>query len=867
MHHAIEHPARDISAHRPGLASALRRTMASLARAVPVLLATLAILAAAVPARPAAAQSARDVAATPITSRFLVRQLRAFVGPTEAESAAIDALHERYLEKFRAELDPEITALTDSLSGRMPTKQEFDAFLRNMDRVAARIAEADDAFVASATQLVAEERRAGFERVREARERARALMGVGRLGAMMFGSGANFVDLPELLVRCEPLAERRVDYTAFLEDLSRRTLAQSRAHASSLRTGISRFFDAMQPVMAAAETRAANGKPPTDEELGQAQQAYFDAMSAVGEANRRGVRANFDMNRAALARVGEFFDEPTALDIREEVVRRVLNEGTMLPFGLGKRLDLEALGDRLARDERVPTELRARIAELVLAWRRDHVARAEAWTSVAVSRDGQQAELMGGPEDLDDGGEEAARAGMRASAEKALAQIAALIGSLAEEYTAKVELADGGERLVVRLPKKPDTGGGDDDDAGGAPAAPSWVFRGFAASGEIPQNLDSSVAVRVARVLGVEGVDPGVLDAIASKYRDDEWEPAMAPLRERIANAQQNLHSATEDGRLMTDMTRLAELRAARLEAARRLFELDERQIVALSGVLGLGADHPFALLMRLERIGAIGSRPSGNQTALLVPPSGVLASASLDGATAATIVEAARPTLASIAESMPSLLQAALERAHRMSEAEVGFSSRDQQTVVDSSQRYRETIGANQRADADLVSRLGRALEDAAQVAGGDELREKVRRARMREVHPDAYRIEDGLDREFAAVGRLPDLSPDALGAVEALRAEYEAIFDKMSEQLIAPAFDIIPGDGSPEAWRDYARRMEEIERVRFKRTEFVDKIRAALARAIGPAQAARVPGLVRESAGVEARRARMAADDPNAD
>lgn len=340
----------------------------------------------------------------------------------------------------------------------------------------------------------------------------------------------------------------------------------------------------------------------------------------------------------------------------------------------------------------------------------------------------------------------------------------------------------------------------------------------------------------------------------------------MEPIAARIARAQQSLHAAGEDGRLVTDMAKLAEVRAAREDAARRLFDLDAQLVAEVAGVLGVNADHPFALLMRLERLVALGSRPGGGQTALLAPPAVVLEGAELDPAVARTVAEAAAPELRRLADEMPALLLASLARAQRMAEAEAGFASRDSQTIETSSRRYTETIAECQRVDADLLARVGRILEDAALLAGGEELKSSIRRSRLRAVHPDVYRVEDGLERQFAAIERMGGLSPDAIGAVEAIRAEYDAIYDKLSEQMIAPAFDNIAGDGSPEAWRDYARRMEAIEKVRFQRREFVEKIRNALVRGLGPEQAAKVPGLVRATRGVEERRESLKLDDPNA-
>jgi hypothetical protein len=53
-----------------------------------------------------------------------------------------------------------------SMSGGQPTKDQFEKFLRDLERIQAKLADADNQFLASATELVAESRRGGMQRVR-----------------------------------------------------------------------------------------------------------------------------------------------------------------------------------------------------------------------------------------------------------------------------------------------------------------------------------------------------------------------------------------------------------------------------------------------------------------------------------------------------------------------------------------------------------------------------------------------------------------------------------------------------------------------------------------------------------------------------
>ena len=59
-------------------------------------------------------------------------------------------------------------------------------------------------------------------------------------------------------------------------------------------------------------------------------------------------------------------------------------------------------------------------------------------------------------------------------------------------------------------------------------------------------------------------------------------------------------------------------------------------------------------------------------------------------------------------------------------------------------------------------------------------------------------------------------------------------------------PAFQGFPGDGSAEAFQDYAKRQAEVEKVRFQRKELTEKSLNQLRRTLGSTLSAKVPGLV---------------------
>ena len=69
-------------------------------------------------ARVAEAQGYREIVGGPLTTKRFERLARVYLQPTDAEMSALDRLHERYLERFRNEIDPEIKRIAES--GKRP---------------------------------------------------------------------------------------------------------------------------------------------------------------------------------------------------------------------------------------------------------------------------------------------------------------------------------------------------------------------------------------------------------------------------------------------------------------------------------------------------------------------------------------------------------------------------------------------------------------------------------------------------------------------------------------------------------------------------------------------------------------------------
>jgi hypothetical protein len=228
----------------------------------------------------ALAQGTRDIAGGPMSTRTFERLLQAFLQPTDEESRVLDRLHERYLDRFRAEIDPELAAFMDrSMNAAERPGAELQRQLRDVERIATRIAELDTAFFNGALEVLSEPSRVGFARVRAARERQRLLSGMSRFAPLAIGSGTTFVDVVDVVARpryMDGLApEARAQLVSFLAAQESRLLAQARVVHGEAVGALAEWY--------ALSSAIAEPQGVLDD--GQAAEAKEDAVPATPDAN------------------------------------------------------------------------------------------------------------------------------------------------------------------------------------------------------------------------------------------------------------------------------------------------------------------------------------------------------------------------------------------------------------------------------------------------------------------------------------------------------------------------------------------------------------------------------------------------------
>jgi|GEM_PF-1781035 len=804
------------------------------------------------------AQSSRDIVGGPITTQRLEQFLNAYVCPTDAEATAIDRLHESYLDRYRAEIEPEATALMSSMNGRQPSKDEYEKFMRSLDRMQDKIAEADNQFLASAIELLAESRRGGMQRVREARERQRLLSGLVQFAPMMLGGGAGFIDLPARAIRDEYFSkvstENREAFDAVLRSQESRTLGQAREYNSEVRKALVGFFDVMMSMQESAQA-AAQAVDPNNPESFQAmevqQRAMMEKITALGAEVRKTVQSNFQANRAGAAALAALLPEDSGVLLRLDVADAAVNS---VGFGGGRgslsRTRMRSLGGRIDRDPDLTPEVKVEIANILKAWRRDQAQASEKLAEAMLD-----APLSAGMFSVAESETvSAARRQYRDVGNATLKQIASKLLDHASRYVLSSTgyEEDGTEVELYRVVSAPKA----EDDASEATALNDARLRSAFLEGSAGQAIDAMTAddvVRIAQMIGIDSSSQAVIEAVVDGWKSAQWDAQIAPLAARMVEVARRRMTTDDTGMLRYDEALAREFESLRTHVATLAFELDEKLYVDLASALGLAADDALFVLLRLERTDVAVSRSdmrgAGAGAGVPLPLSRNLARAKVDPAVVRTVLEGAKAEFAALASSLAARVQERLELTHRKHAAERVFATRDQAAVERASRDYGELMlkaGQSDRAFGELLTKT---FVDAFNTHANDAmLARDFRRAVLASAYPEVYKRADNAQVQLDAAQMLSGLSEDQRARITALAAEYSVVFEKFSDEMVMPADQPMTGVADEATWAEYQKRAEKVEKARFNRTERTEKALAELRRILGAENAALVPGLVKD-------------------
>jgi len=821
-----------------------------------LLLGVLVALAFAPAARVADAQSSRSIVGGPLTTSRLERLAALLLRAPDAEMQAVDRLHEAYLDRFRAELDPELRETFRSAQGVGEDGREFEQLLKRIDRMSVRIGEADDAFFAAAAAAVAEPRRAGLQRIKEARERQRLTGGYAGFSTMMVGNGTAFVDFVDVLARGRysgaVAPEQLAELDALLATQGSRLTAQARTFATEARSGMLAYFNLSRQMIEPGDGAAddpgdgARAAEERRERIGR-------ELGEAGKGLRKVVRLNHGENKAAAAQLKPMLAPLVYEEFREELALRALG-ATVFTY-LDVMPQLAGAVRRIREDPRLPDGSTEALDEAEAAWRGGRATVFDGFLALldeteAPSRLMQYAaaeDTANVPEDAQAFSAKCGRA--RAELERLdrefAGQLVAILGARSEVYFEEVPPPDGvddggGPRYAVKAT----------DEDGGPDAAEleQGSYSGRSESGA-PAPIAREAVLQALELAGLDA-DLALVETVYDSWRSDTWDarlPALIEAKDAMQSAAYGV--GMDDFAVVYDPTKFAAWRDASIAVANAVAEAHGALIANLAGALGRPADEPALLLLRLreaERLRFFAFSSVMRQANPTIPSVHWL----LVGARARP--DEVRAVLSDGAEEWSAIAGSVREievRIEALSYDLVRLQSeidrRGGQSTAADSARWSSITKEKWRIVDDLRARLVRRIEESlAKAVTEPDRRAAFARALQRQVYPDFSEAGDSAERQLDEAASIDGLSDDERARIDAMRAEYLAVFDGLTARMIDAARKWDEKALADEAVSEDTL-LEEIERLRLDRKERTDKVRGELRRLLGPERAARVRGL----------------------
>lgn len=792
----------------------------------------------------ALAQSVRGLVGGPLTTARFERLAGLYLRVTDEEMQSLDRLHESYLDRFRAEIEPAITAMSVEMQVADPDERQFEELLRRLDRVGVRIGEADGAFFGAAAELVGEAQRGGVARMRAARERQRQLGGIASMATMTLGNGTSFVDLLDVLAR-ERFAgavpeESRARLDAFVQSQGERLGAQARAYAVQARATFVAWF--------ASSKRSEEGREPGGVD-----------PAAAGKGLMKAVRLNHEANRAACAQLEGVLAPLALASFREELALRAIGSGVFLYLGSWISSELSDTVRRVRKEPSLGPEAQAALDDAETAWR---AGRAKVLDGFLAMLDEKEvpSHLMQYAM-LDEGvPAQAELAELQAEVERAgqaldalsrgfTERLVAILGERADAYFR--EVAPGPGAPAEQGPRfEPRTAELAGDDAAAEPEA-----------GDVPATFDPGESTPVSEALVIQSLalagveaDPALVETVYESWRSAKWDKSVEPLNRAYAEAARGAQGFDDDG-VRYEPSRFGAMRDAGLAVVAAVAESHGALVADLSGALGRPVEDPGFMLLRLwelERLrGADGSVVMRGDNPMMPGVHRVLLLAGASPDEVRAILSDRPEEWRSIASEVRAVEARIVESSHQLLRLQAEIDARGGATTEQDSRRW-TALSEERTAAVDAVrDRLCRRIEESLAATVADPERRRVfTRALARQVYPDFFGPGDSAESALDAAARTGGLDDDQRARIDAMRAEYLAVFDDLSERMIAAArrstagAAAAPGDDAER----YAASMEESARLRLDRTERTNKVLAELRRILGPERASRVPGLVRK-------------------
>ena len=253
-------------------------------------------------------------------------------------------------------------------------------------------------------------------------------------------------------------------------------------------------------------------------------------------------------------------------------------------------------------------------------------------------------------------------------------------------------------------------------------------------------------------------------------------------------------------------------------------------------------------MLLRLAPLGRLsaGVAADGDELEPHTPsPARVLELGEATPAEVAAILAASKDEWSALVAAIRPALETMAVLDERESQLQLkSASNHDVASVKEYTKQYEAVAKERSALQRSVREQLGTVYDAACRKAVQDPDRlDALLRARTRATFPGIYSAQESAESVLTKSLAIRDLDEGLRAQVEALRAEYIAVFDNLCEQIVA--LQQKASELGDDNWTEYTRQMEAVDNLRFQRSERTAKALSELRRLLGAERVARVPGL----------------------
>ena len=837
--------------------------------AIPVLLLLALATAVLLPASPARGQGTSNTLPDPIGGQDLAAYaLRLEL--SDQQRLAIDRFHDQYLVDFETLRDGAIETFLEESGNLMrtfmfaPDSKRVKSAINDLNRLMSRIKALDDALFDQMLSVLSEEQAGAMPRVRQMRERARYRSGLVRF--IGFANAGAQVDLGVILDEID-LAPG--DRTA-VDPLAAHYEMQLTADLRELYQETQRMFLALVEEVEAMN--AARNQPGPGARRGGMFRSIRDMWAELGKGVMSDAASISTLNRRTNRIFGEALSEQAADSLTEAYYEKAYPDVARGIARVLPRYDAALRLDGLGAEKRSMIE----VGRDGLRGRHDRLAEQmidlteEIRKAGAIMRFGS-GERLPAEEKLD--GLQKKRDDVN---EQALGALIAMLGPvLAEDL--EHALSDGGEdetaaQVVIASPRgsgyasynaaTPRAAGGG-EGTGGAdapdPFLPGPIGTAFLRrTGDRLDLEEEQEAILESlhfdylddyETLRTERIQP-ILDAAGSMWAMDPESggikpPAAASIDELFTMRRETMAAIlARDEAFFADIelavlaeddeTRRARMPGVRLARQREVYRHDRSGAGGGSVTIRMGSS--------FRGLAGGGSREAAIDLVKLVEAQHL---GSDEMPAARRVLDGYEPPFVDLLEQRYGLLLAADQESQKASAAAAAEGGRrgrgGNRFFAGGSGGSGEAVRAVDQAILELNRDTREALAGALSSSPGASLRRSYRRA----AHPEVYDDPQSVEPKFLAALALDDVSEAQREQINDVFADYRGPYAQLCEQMteLAAANNTSERGGWRNVdWQKRQERRNQMERLRFSRSELNDKALRRLRAILTEAQVERI-------------------------